>query len=59
MMTGGATLDPWVSGTTTTILRYSPDKKALAALKEAKRKLDDLYRGVTSRKAIVVQKDQI
>ena len=28
-----------------------PDKKALAALKEAKRKLDDLYREVTSRKA--------
>ena len=27
-----------------------PDKKALAALKEAKRKLDDLYREVTSRK---------
>jgi hypothetical protein len=28
-----------------------PDKKALAALKEAKRKFDDLYREVTSRKA--------
>jgi hypothetical protein len=28
-----------------------PDKEALAALKEAKRKLDDLYLEVTSRKA--------
>ena len=28
-----------------------PDKKALAALKEAKRKLDELYREVASRKA--------
>jgi hypothetical protein len=28
-----------------------PDKKALAALKEAKRKLDYLYREVTNRKA--------
>jgi hypothetical protein len=27
-----------------------PDKKALAALKEAKRKLDELYREVMSRK---------
>jgi len=31
-----------------------PNKKALAALKEAKRKLDDLYREVTSRKASVL-----
>jgi hypothetical protein len=29
-----------------------PDKKALAALKEAKRKLDDLYREVTGRKQL-------
>jgi hypothetical protein len=32
-----------------------PDKKALAALKEAKRKLDELYREVMGRKAIVVR----
>jgi hypothetical protein len=28
-----------------------PDKKAVAALKEAKRKFDELYREVTGRKA--------
>jgi len=34
--------------------RGVPDKKALAALKEAKRKLDELYRDVTSRRAGVL-----
>ncbi len=31
-----------------------PDKKALTALKEAKRKLDELYREVTTRKELII-----
>jgi ParB family transcriptional regulator, chromosome partitioning protein len=36
-----------------------PDKKALVALKEAKRKLDELYKEVTSRKGSVVEAQQV